>query len=55
MTTNEFYYLMMCLGSFGVFAASLAYSSWSWSRWQRSRAAADAAPKRVEPRAKLAA
>ncbi len=40
MTTVEFYYLMICVGAFLVFAISLAYSTWSW---EQSCAGADGA------------
>lgn len=34
MTEAESLYLALCLAMFGVFAVSLAYTTWSWERSQ---------------------
>ncbi len=34
MTEAESLYLTICLAMFGVFAFALAYTTWSWERWQ---------------------
>lgn len=45
MTAIEFYYLMICVGAFLMFAISLAYSTWSW---EQSCAVADGASGRAD-------
>ena len=40
MTTNEFYYLLLVLGSFGAFAVGLLMASFRHQAWQRHAKAA---------------
>jgi hypothetical protein len=35
VTTNEFYYLLLVLGSFGAFAVGLLVASFQYQAWQR--------------------
>lgn len=41
MTGTEFYYLLMCIGAFLVFALTLAYNGWSWKRHHSEMGASD--------------
>jgi hypothetical protein len=38
MTSGNFWYLMLCLGTFAGFCAALAYASWQQSRLGRETA-----------------
>ena len=42
VTTNEFYYLLLVLGSFGAFAVGLLGASFQYQAWQRHPEAARA-------------
>ena len=42
MTTNEFYYLILVLGSFGAFAVGLFVARFQYQTWQRHSEAARA-------------
>ena len=58
MTTGEFYYLALCFSVLSLFGAALAYNSWSWSNWRRSRSVTSSVPKNAhssKPEIKLAA
>ncbi len=58
MTTFEFYYLMLCMATFAVFAVSLAYSTMSWKSWKQAQGGnvtADRRGSEAKVQAKLAA
>jgi hypothetical protein len=38
MTTIEFYYLMLCMSAFAVFAVMLSYNAMSWKSWKQAQA-----------------
>ncbi len=56
MTEGESLYLALCIAMFGVFAFSLAYTTWSWERWQSRAVANKRQPAETQqPEARLAA
>ncbi|MBS0525754.1 MAG: hypothetical protein JSS04_19150 [Proteobacteria bacterium] len=49
MTTNEFYYLLLVVGSFGALAAGMSIATMQYKTWLRRQVAeTGAAPRRLD-------